>query len=110
MNRDLHIQLEDQEERFRITASLRNAKPTLAAPKPRKIDELLPEFFDVLNDSQLRVEIQMETAAVREIIIAKAFAESGVLEDPPPGTFSDPVDTKRSGIEALIQIATNKTD
>ncbi len=110
LNRDLHFRIEEQDDCFRITASLQTAKPTLAEPRPKKIEEMLPEFFDALQDSQLRVEIQSETAAVRELIIAKAFAESGVLEDPPPGTFDDPVEAKRSGVEKLISITTNQSD
>jgi His-Xaa-Ser system protein HxsD len=109
LNRDLHFRIEEQGDCFRVTASIQRAKPTLADPKPKKIDEMLPEFFDALQDSQLRVEIQAETAAVRELIIAKAFAESGVLEDPPPGTFDDPADTKRTGAEKLISISTNQS-
>lgn len=110
MNRDLHFRIEEQGDCFRVTASRQSTKPTLADPRPKTIDEMLPEFFDALQDSQLRVEIQAETAAVRELIIAKAFAESGVLEDPPPGTFVDPVDTKRRGAEKLISITTNQSD
>jgi His-Xaa-Ser system protein HxsD len=110
MNRDLHFRIEEEGDFFRITASLQNAKPTLVEPKPKKIEEVLPEFFDALQDSQLRVEIQVETAAVRELIIAKAFAESGVLEDPPPGTFEDPVETKRGSAEKLISISTREPD
>jgi hypothetical protein len=67
----------------------------------------MPEIFDAFVDSQLRVEIQAETAGVRELIIAKAFAESGVLEDPPPGTFADPVTLGNIESKSLIKI-TNK--
>jgi hypothetical protein len=52
------------------------------------------------------VEIQAETAAIRELIIAKAFAESGVLEDSPPGTFRDPVGSGHSDAQGLINIST----
>jgi len=75
----------------------------------RKIDEWLPDIYDALLDSQLRVEIQAETAGVRELIIAKAFAESGVLEDPPPGTFEDPVAQSGAKPGDLISISTNKS-
>lgn len=101
----MHFQIEEQEGQYRITANLTVSQPTLAQPRPRRIDELLPDFFEALLDSQLRVEIQEQTAAVRELIIAKAFAESGVLEDPPPGTFEDPVDSRDQSKSNLVQIS-----
>ncbi len=105
---DLYFQIEEQQDHFQITASLSSPNPTLAQPKPKTIDELLPTFFQTLLDSQLRSEIQSETASVRELIIAKAFAESGVLEDPPPGTFEDPVALSRSSKLVEISGAENK--
>ena len=107
MSRDLHCQIDDSENSFRITARLQNTIPTLADPRPKRIDEVLSVFFDTLNDSQLRVDIQAETAQVRELIIAKAFSESGVLEDAPPGTFEDPVESKKA---ELINIHLNEAD
>jgi His-Xaa-Ser system protein HxsD len=101
----MHFQIEEREHQYRITANLNASQPTLAQPRPKKIHELLPEFFEALLDSQLRVEIQEQTAAVRELIIAKAFAESGVLEDPPPGTFEDPVSSGHLAKSDLVQIS-----
>jgi hypothetical protein len=51
----------------------------------------LPEFENSLLDAQLRVEIARETAVVRELIVAKAFAEGDLLEDSPVGDWKDPV-------------------
>lgn len=89
-----------------VTVGLRVPRPTLSQPNTRKIDEWLPEILNAFLDSQLRVEIQAETAGIRELIIAKAFAESGVLEDSPPGTFEDPVGTAHSESKHLINIDT----
>jgi hypothetical protein len=50
------------------------------------------EFENALLDHQLRFEIARETATLRELIVAKAFAEGDVLEDPPVGDDSDPVE------------------
>lgn len=80
--KDLYCHLKERDELLEITVGLRVSSPTLDQPKIRKIDEWLPEIYDALLDSQLRLEIQAETAGVRELIVAKAFAESGVLEDP----------------------------
>ncbi len=103
--KDLHFRVEEEADCVVVSLSLRVSAPTLDQPRIKLIDEWLPDFFDALLDSQLRVEIQAETAAVRELIIAKAFAESGVLEDPPPGTFADPVATAGSESKSLIRIA-----
>jgi His-Xaa-Ser system protein HxsD len=108
LSRDLHFGIDEQEHHFTITAGLRTIQASLTHPKPAKLEDLLPEFFDALLDSQLRIDIQQETASVRELIIAKAFAESGVLEDPPPGTFEDPVATRNSTGHDLVQISPNK--
>jgi His-Xaa-Ser system protein HxsD len=106
-SKDIYFQLDEKEDSLRVTVGLRVAAPTLNQPKVKKIDEWIPEILDALLDSQLRVEIQAETAAVRELIVAKAFAESGVLEDPPPGTFEDPVALGNSDANALIKITNN---
>jgi His-Xaa-Ser system protein HxsD len=108
--KDLYSHVDEKDELLEVTVALRVSSPTLDQPKARKIDEWLPEIFDALLDSQLRVEIQAETAGVRELIIAKAFAESGVLEDPPPGTFVDPVTRSDAKARDLIRINTKPCD
>jgi len=105
--KDLYFHVEESGDSLRIRVALRVASPTLNQPRIKKLDEWMPEIFDAFVDSQLRVEIQAETAGVRELIIAKAFAESGVLEDPPPGTFADPVTLGNVESKRLIKI-TNK--
>lgn len=103
--KDLKFQIDDKDEHLVVRVALNVSIPTLDNPRIKPIDEWLSEFFDTLLDSQLRVEIQAETAGVRELIIAKAFAESGVLEDPPPGTFEDPLGAAETKPGHLIQIA-----
>lgn len=104
LSKDLHSRIDEEGEYLRVRVGLKVSAPTLSHPRVKSIDELLPEIFDALLDSQLRVEIQTETAAVRELIIAKAFAESGILEDPPPGTFEDPVKSSKPDSRTLINI------
>jgi His-Xaa-Ser system protein HxsD len=108
--KDLYCHVDERDEFLEVTVTLRVPSPTLDQPKVKRIDEWLPEIFDALLDSQLRVEIQAETAGVRELIIAKAFAESGVLEDPPPGTFVDPVTRSDAKAKDLIRINTKSCD
>jgi His-Xaa-Ser system protein HxsD len=105
-SRDLWFQLREEEDSFVMTVGLLVLAPTLDYPKVRKIEEWLPEIFNVLMDSQLRMEVQAETASIRELIIAKAFAESGVLEDSPPGTFEDPVGLVKTKSKNLVKITT----
>jgi His-Xaa-Ser system protein HxsD len=104
--KDLYFHLNEKGEFLEVTVALRVASPTLDQPSVKKIDEWLPEIYDALLDSQLRIEIQTETAGVRELIVAKAFAESGVLEDPPPGTFEDPVARRGAKPRDLVSIIT----
>jgi His-Xaa-Ser system protein HxsD len=104
LGKDLHSRIEQDGEFLRISVGPKMLVPTLNQPKVKSIDEWIPEIFEALLDAQLRIEIQTETAAVRELIIAKAFAESGILEDPPPGTFDDPVKSSAPESGPLINI------
>ena len=64
-------------------------------PKPISIDCVVGDFCNSLLDFELRRQIDTETAPIRELILAKAFSESGVLEDEPQGTIADPVEAKK---------------
>jgi His-Xaa-Ser system protein HxsD len=67
------------------------------SPKPdEQVDlaSLVGEFTNSLLDQQLRVELAAETRGVRELIVAKAFAEGDLLDDPVPGTDADPVEAQ----------------
>jgi len=103
---DLCFQVKEEDRYLSIAVRLRESTPTLNRPSVKKIDEWLPDILNALVDSQLREEIQAETAGIRELIIAKAFAESGILEGLPPGTFEDPVETAQSETTPLIKMDT----
>jgi len=103
---DLYFQVTEEENHFSMTVRLREATPTLDRPSVKKLDEWLPDILNALVDAQLREEIQVETAGIRELIIAKAFAESGILEGLPPGTFEDPVETTQPESTRLLKIDT----
>ena len=92
-SRDLYVEFPSSEGESAFTVILRRKTtvPTLDDPKPKSLAELTSEFQNALVDAELRVRVQTETTAVRELIIAKAFSEAGVLEDNPPGSFNDPV-------------------
>lgn len=43
-------------------------------------------------DFALREKIEAKTSGIRDILLAKAFSESGVLEDAPEGVFGDAIE------------------
>jgi len=67
-----------------------------ASPKPdlvvATLEEVAGEFLNSLLDHQTRQDIESQTGRIRELLVAKAFAEAGVLEDTPPGEPGDSVE------------------
>jgi len=103
--KDFTFRLDEEADTFIVRMQLRTVIPTLEQPKVEKVSALIHAFSQALLDYQLHMEIQAETAPIRELIVAKAFAESGILEDPPPGTFEDPVEAATRKSKTLVQIA-----
>jgi His-Xaa-Ser system protein HxsD len=54
------------------------------------------EFANALLDQQLRLDVERETRTLRELIVAKAFAESGVFEDRPVGDTGTSIPVPRA--------------
>jgi His-Xaa-Ser system protein HxsD len=54
------------------------------------------EFENALIDQQVRQDIEGETSRLRELIVAKAFAEGQGLDDAPIGDARDPVEMAKS--------------
>jgi His-Xaa-Ser system protein HxsD len=99
---------ESPADRLAIRIELKQTTPTLANPKPISIDELVGEFCNSLLDFELRRQVESETATIRQIVLAKAFSESGVLEDEPPGSIADPVESANpSSLVQLVNPATS---
>jgi len=94
---------ESDDGKFVVLIKLKQTIPTLDNPKQQNIEELVDEFCDSIIDFELRHEVEIETAQVRQIILAKAFSESGVLEEEPPGSILDPVE--QSNPSNLVKIA-----
>jgi len=86
---------------FRVQFKLKGLKPDVAA---ETLDEIAGEFLNSLLDHQLRHDIESETGHIRELLVAKAFAEAGVLDDSPPGYPGDPVDEARQRESGFVQI------
>jgi His-Xaa-Ser system protein HxsD len=93
---------ESPDNRLAIHVEMKQTPPTLANPKPISIGEFLGEFCNSLLDFELRRQVESETATIRQIVLAKAFSESGVLEDEPPGDIADPVE--RAKPSSLVQL------
>lgn len=109
-SRDLDIEFPPSESEFIYTVvlKLKTALPMLDDPKPKSLDELAAEFQNALIDAELRIRIQKETSSVRELLLAKAFAEAGVLEDNPPGSFDDPVQSAQQNKQSNLVTITPK--
>ena len=112
--KDLYIDFPPSgtEYSFEVVLRPKCSVPTLDNPAPKTLDELVSEFRNALIDSELRIQVERETSGVRELLLAKAFAEAGVLESSPPGSFSDPVlavgETTRTSDLIVIDGSTEK--
>lgn len=52
-------------------------------------------FLVSVADFALREKVDAKTSQVRDLLLAKAFSESGVLEDSPEGVFGDKVEEEK---------------
>ena len=86
---------------FRVQFKPKAAKTGAVA---ETLEETAGEFLNALLDHQLRHDIEAQTGQIRELLVAKAFAEAGVLEDTPPGDPGDPVDEASRRESSLVQI------
>lgn len=60
-------------------------------------------FTTSAMDFSLREKIEAKTSGIRDLLLAKAFSESGVLEDQPAGVFGDTIEeTKPDGMFKIL--------
>ena len=71
----------------------------------RSIDGVGAELLASMADFSLRERISAKTDGVRDLILAKAFSEAGVLEDVPSGVFGDVIEESKP--DGLFKILTN---
>ncbi len=83
---------ESLDGKITIVVRLKNSTATLQNPRPSTITEFIGEFCNSLLEFELRRLVEEQTSTVRQLILAKAFSESGVLEEEPPGSVADPVE------------------
>jgi His-Xaa-Ser system protein HxsD len=62
-------------------------------------------FNNSAMDFALREKIEAKTSGLRDLILAKAFSESGVLEDQPEGVFGDKVEEEKP--DGMFKILSN---
>ncbi|MGJ5814510.1 His-Xaa-Ser system protein HxsD [Paludibaculum fermentans] len=76
---------------------------------PAMLDVVAGEFANALLDYELRRQIDEQTGSIRELLIAKAVAQAGTLDDPPPGDASDSVELRQATHEGLVHISTRRS-
>jgi His-Xaa-Ser system protein HxsD len=65
--------------------------------------EVREDFLRHALDFELRERVNTKTKDIRDVLLAKAFAESGVLEDAPQGIFGDELEeSKPDGIFKIL--------
>jgi hypothetical protein len=62
-------------------------------------------FLTSALDFALRERIEAKTAGIRDLLLAKAFSESGVLEGEPEGVFGDRIEESKS--DGMFKILSN---
>jgi His-Xaa-Ser system protein HxsD len=60
------------------------------------LEAVVGEFANALLDYELRRQIDDQTGKIRELLVAKAVAQVGTLDDPPPGSANDPVEDRQA--------------
>jgi His-Xaa-Ser system protein HxsD len=67
------------------------------------LSEARDQFMAQAMDFALRERVTAKTYDVRDLLLAKAFSESGVLEEQPQGIFGDTVEeTKADGMFKIL--------
>jgi His-Xaa-Ser system protein HxsD len=94
---------ESSDERFVVQVRLKAITASLNNPRPPRVEDVVGEFCNSLLEFELRRQVETETAAIRQLILAKAFSESGILEEDPPGNFGDPVGIDSP--DSIVQIS-----
>jgi len=68
-------------------------------------DAVRDAFMTSAIDFALREKIEAKTSGIRDLLLAKAFSESGVLEDNPEGVFGDAIEeAKPDGMFKILNM------
>ena len=86
-SRDYVCEVKNQSESIaNVVLSPRSVTPDFS---PHSIRDA---FLTSALDFALREKIEAKTSGIRDLLLAKAFSESGVLEDEPEGVFGDKIE------------------
>ena len=85
-SRDFTCDLRKQGDTAEVILSPRNQSLPFDAGATRDA------FMTSAIDFALREKIEARTSGIRDLLLAKAFSESGVLEDSPEGVFGDAIE------------------
>jgi His-Xaa-Ser system protein HxsD len=70
---------------------------------PIALDDAKEQFMAQAMDFALRERVTAKTSDVRDLLLAKAFSESGVLEEQPQGVFGDTLEeAKPAGMFKIL--------
>ena len=75
------------------------------APGDMSHGEVREEFMSHAMDFALRERVTAKTSDVRDLLLAKAFSESGVLEEQPQGVFGDALEEAKP--DGMFKILSN---
>lgn len=68
-------------------------------------EQIGEQFMSHAMDFALRERITAKTSGVRDLLLAKAFSESGVLEEQPLGVFGDSLEESKP--DGMFKILSN---
>jgi His-Xaa-Ser system protein HxsD len=68
--------------------------------------EAREKFISQAMDFALRERVTDKTSGVRDLLLAKAFSESGVLEEQPVGVFGDAIEESKP--DGMFKILSNR--
>lgn len=96
-SRNFSCELEQDKDPIRVVL-------TVKRELQQNYDDVVREFREQAMDFELREQVTEQTSEVRDLLLAKAFAESGVLEDPPSGVFGDTIEEENpQGLFKILQ-------
>jgi His-Xaa-Ser system protein HxsD len=85
-SRDFVCDVQELDNRYAVVT----LKRKLLSDYP--LGEAPDAFMAQAMDFSLRERVTAKTSGIRDLLLAKAFSESGVLEDEPQGIFGDPLE------------------
>jgi His-Xaa-Ser system protein HxsD len=72
----------------------------------RTLGDVRDQFMASAMDFALRERVTAKTADIRDLLLAKAFSESGVLEEEPQGVFGDAIEESKP--DGMFKILSNR--